>query len=515
LHDPISVQDRDQFSETVRFLDRRLIAELVALRSAVSAQREIQFLTADSLDARLAELILTAALAEYPKPPVNSIPFVVAIGLPAPAPHDGIALGELGDHTFTATLATQSWFLGMSLLETNSVDPRTYVVFDIEATSLDLARAEIVELAAVRIDGFGQAIGEPFEQLVQVRHVPRELSKLTGIQGRDLRDAPPIGEVLQSFLSWLRPDDVLVGHNAIEFDLALINRHAAQQGLDAICQPCIDTLPLARRYVPDLSHKLGDLAKSFVVPERPNHRALPDVRTTVDVFLHLRGIRARQMSVRAFDDALPIVAASILLSKLPVGPDNQALLNAGTRRLRSWPENPLARAGSALLGPSWNECERQLLATRDSREEEAWNDFANEWLENIRRHLALRPHMSLAELCSHLALTAGSATSSSDDLVTMMSIHASKGKEWETVVITAVESDQFPSMSSPSEEEIAEGERLLYVGVTRAKDRLALFYCHRRGEHRHFPHPLLEKFPADERIVNRIYKRMREPAGIS
>jgi superfamily I DNA/RNA helicase len=123
--------------------------------------------------------------------------------------------------------------------------------------------------------------------------------------------------------------------------------------------------------------------------------------------------------------------------------------------------------------------------------------------------------MSLAELSSHLSLTAGSTVSPSDDLVTMMSIHASKGKEWETVVITAIESDQFPSTSSPSEEEIAEGERLLYVGVTRAKDRLALFYCHRRGEHSHSPHPLLDRFPADERIVTRIYKRTTEPAGVS
>ena len=515
LHDPVSAQDRDQFTETVQFLDRRLAAERAALRLAVSAQREVQFLTADSLDARLAEQILKAALADFPEPSAHSIPLVVAIGMPAPASRDGIALGELGDHTFTATLATQAWFLGMSLLSTDRVDPRTYVVFDIETTSLDLARAEIVELAAVRIDGSGRVIGEPFEQLIRVRHVPRELSKLTGIQGRDLKDAPPIGEVLQSFQTWLRPDDVLVGHNAVEFDLAVINRHAAQQGLDAICQPCIDTLPLARRYVPDLSHRLGDLANSFGVAERPHHRALPDVWTTVDVFLHLRGIRARHMAARAFDDALPLVAASILVANTPIGPDNQALLDAGARRLRSWPGNPLARSGAECIGQHWTECERRLLATRESREEEAWNDFATEWLENIRRHLALRPNMSLAELSSHLSLTAGSTASPSDDLVTMMSIHASKGKEWETVVIVAVESDQFPSTSSPTEEEVAEGERLLYVGVTRAKDRLALFYCHRRGENRHFPHPLLERFPVDERIVNRIYKRIREPAGIS
>ena len=64
-------------------------------------------------------------------------------------------------------------------------------------------------------------------------------------------------------------------------------------------------------------------------------------------------------------------------------------------------------------------------------------------------------------------------------------------------------------------DDIAEGERLLYVGVTRAKDRLALFYCHRRGEHRHSPHPLLEKFPEDEQIVSRIFKRTQEPAVVS
>jgi DNA polymerase III epsilon subunit-like protein len=403
----------------------------------------------------------------------------------------------------------------MSLLSPGNDDRRNYVVFNIETTSLDLARAEIVELAAVRIDGSGRVIGEPFEQLIRVRQIPRELSKLTGIRALDLKDALPIDEALQSFQSWLRPDDVLVGHNAIDFDLAVMNRHAAQHGLDTICLSCADTLQLAPRYVPNLSHRLGDLAKSFGVPERPHHRALPDVLTTVDVFTHLRGIRAGQMAARAFDVALPLVAASILLADVPIGPDNQMLLNAGARRLRSWPEHPLAQAGADLIGSDWTECERRLLAIRDSREEEAWNNFADEWLEHIRRHLSLRPNMSLAELSSHLSLTAGSAASTLDDLVTMMSIHASKGKEWETVVITAVESDQFPSASSLTDDEIAEGERLLYVGVTRAKDRLALFYCHRRGEHRYSPHPLLDRFPEDADIVHRMYKGSREPTAMS
>jgi len=57
-----------------------------------------------------------------------------------------------------------------------------------------------------------------------------------------------------------------------------------------------------------------------------------------------------------------------------------------------------------------------------------------------------------------------------------MTIHASKGLEFDTVIIAGIENKIFPSNRNDIEEE----RRVLYVGITRAKTRLVLVY--RYGE---------------------------------
>lgn len=60
-----------------------------------------------------------------------------------------------------------------------------------------------------------------------------------------------------------------------------------------------------------------------------------------------------------------------------------------------------------------------------------------------------------------------------DDTVTLMTIHASKGLEFNTVFVAGVEEGIFPSNQSASEEGgIEEERRLCYVALTRAKKKL-------------------------------------------
>ncbi len=61
----------------------------------------------------------------------------------------------------------------------------------------------------------------------------------------------------------------------------------------------------------------------------------------------------------------------------------------------------------------------------------------------------------------------------SNDVVKLMSMHNAKGLEFSVVFLYGVEEGIFPSYRSiDSEEDIEEERRLMYVGVTRAKDRL-------------------------------------------
>ncbi len=67
--------------------------------------------------------------------------------------------------------------------------------------------------------------------------------------------------------------------------------------------------------------------------------------------------------------------------------------------------------------------------------------------------------------------------SSTDDFVTLSTVHSAKGLEWPVVYIVWVMEGYFPSArSQASEESIEEERRLMYVATTRAKDRLIMCY---------------------------------------
>jgi superfamily I DNA/RNA helicase len=67
--------------------------------------------------------------------------------------------------------------------------------------------------------------------------------------------------------------------------------------------------------------------------------------------------------------------------------------------------------------------------------------------------------------------------------VNLLTLHSTKGLEFSRVYIVGVEDGSLLSGRRTTEEEIEEARRLLYVGMTRAKDRLVLTHsATRKGE---------------------------------
>ncbi|WP_083770180.1 ATP-dependent DNA helicase UvrD2 [Beutenbergia cavernae] len=60
--------------------------------------------------------------------------------------------------------------------------------------------------------------------------------------------------------------------------------------------------------------------------------------------------------------------------------------------------------------------------------------------------------------------------------VTLASLHAAKGLEWDAVFLAGVSDGLLPISLAEGDEAIAEERRLLYVGVTRAREHLALSF---------------------------------------
>lgn len=71
--------------------------------------------------------------------------------------------------------------------------------------------------------------------------------------------------------------------------------------------------------------------------------------------------------------------------------------------------------------------------------------------------------------------------------VNMMTLHGSKGLEFDNVIIIDVNENIIPYKMSTSDEQLEEERRMLYVGMTRAKKKLHLFYSKNRYNHSCMP----------------------------
>lgn len=91
----------------------------------------------------------------------------------------------------------------------------------------------------------------------------------------------------------------------------------------------------------------------------------------------------------------------------------------------------------------------------------------------------------LAAFLSHASLEAGdNQAQAGQDAVQLMTVHAAKGLEFDVVFITGLEEGLFPHENSMSDVGgLEEERRLMYVAITRARQRLYLSYCQTRMLH--------------------------------
>ncbi|MEV4714336.1 DEDD exonuclease domain-containing protein [Micromonospora sp. NPDC049374] len=165
----------------------------------------------------------------------------------------------------------------------------TFVVVDLETTGGAPDGGGITEIGAVKVRG-GEQLGVLATLVNPGVPIPPFITVLTGITQAMLLPAPPIEQVLPSFLEFVS-DAVLVAHNA-PYDVGFLKAACAKHGYRWPNPRVLDTAALARRVllrdeVPN--RKLGTLAAYFRAATQPTHRALDDARATVDVLHGLIG----------------------------------------------------------------------------------------------------------------------------------------------------------------------------------------------------------------------------------
>jgi DNA helicase-2/ATP-dependent DNA helicase PcrA len=110
---------------------------------------------------------------------------------------------------------------------------------------------------------------------------------------------------------------------------------------------------------------------------------------------------------------------------------------------------------------------------------------SRERIDNINELInSLSEYENLQEFLEYISLISDADNVAEDNRVNIMTIHAAKGLEFDTVFLPGWEESVFPSSKSIEEKKelgLEEERRLAYVAITRAKKNLSISYaCYRR-----------------------------------
>ncbi|MBL9085970.1 MAG: ATP-binding domain-containing protein, partial [Planctomycetia bacterium] len=178
-------------------------------------------------------------------------------------------------------------------------------------------------------------------------------------------------------------------------------------------------------------------------------------------------------------------------------------------RLRARPRAPVGPLVQAIVGESGYR--RELLLLEDEVERSRVENV-DELVAAAHEADRLDPTTTLEAFLERTALVAEQdGLEAGAPRVSLMTVHAAKGLEFDGVVVVGAEEGWFPhARSTDRAEEVEEERRLFYVAMTRARRRLALTHAQQReswnGLERRLPSRFLLDVP-DELVA------VRDPSG--
>lgn len=404
---------------------------------------------------------------------------LIAVGTGDARSAGDMVLDPVGDSGIALRL-----FKALQLEESRSWETphRNFVAFDLETTDNDIGECEIIEIGAVRVEN-GEIV-DSFQSLVRChRTISPKATAVHGYRDADIVNAPRFPEVWQQFRAFVG-SGILVAHNGLHFDVPVLQRLA--HGLAGIGDLVFyDSLPLARS-LSSLSARLSDLAVRYGVETGRSHHALDDAVALAHVYGHLNRARFTRAKQAALSNLLDFLGLAMVLED-PGSTVEVARLREICR------SHTLGRYGESLEtyekerkadSPPLDEIIERLggqsLMDRLRAERKPEDRFPAA-LARLGSLVAASESPDLDEairaLLDRIALSRSEGVELDRDRVNLLTLHATKGLEFSRVYVIGVEDNEMPgnlALANQRLEEIEEARRLLYVGMTRAKDRLIL-----------------------------------------
>ena len=181
----------------------------------------------------------------------------------------------------------------------NITDYRTITYFDVDTTSLDPTRGEIIQICIVTEDREGNLDewSTKIRPRLQEGTYDRSALKINGFKAKEYIDAPIFEDVADTIIEKLRWGPI-VAHNA-SFDVAFIesnlerytdwrrgNRTDYGEKTYRLGYPVIDTVSLAYLLMPTERQNLMALREFLEIEKDGGHEAIKDVHDCRTVFWH-------------------------------------------------------------------------------------------------------------------------------------------------------------------------------------------------------------------------------------
>lgn len=148
----------------------------------------------------------------------------------------------------------------------------------------------------------------------------------------------------------------------------------------------------------------------------------------------------------------------------------------------------------------------QFLKTQcENRNKTGWEerqgrfDNVDDFLHGIQDFGETNPDATMTDYLQSLEFLRDIESEDNDnDQVTLLTMHAAKGLEWPCVFIIGAEAGIIPHYRSIQTGDIEEERRLMYVAMTRARDRLFISCCQLRKHRKSFPSSFLNEISNNE-----------------
>jgi DNA helicase-2/ATP-dependent DNA helicase PcrA len=324
-------------------------------------------------------------------------------------------------------------------------------VFDVETTGFSVNQDEVVEIAAVRlIEGKAQA---EFHAYITNQVSVGDSQRIHGHSDDFLAEhGQSAKDVFAKFFKFAE-NSMVVGHN-VGFDIKMVTTQAQKVGIEVPSLEWEDTLELANRFIESERYSLEVLAEKLKLRHLPSHKAMDDVKATIDLLEILVPLVSRRADYR-----------QALVYRYGKGFELLA------QQMDHWRDASQSRRPADLLDDLLTESGLyQYYQAEEKR------------LQNLR-HLVqifqdtddpcLYPDTALRSILEFIALAKNlDQVSQEKNQVPIITVHQSKGLEFDSVFIAGATEDEFPSFFSIRDNKLEEEKRLFYVAMTRAKKNL-------------------------------------------